>query len=284
METTALHPDFGVEVLGLDLKSVTAENGYPELRRLFDRHSLLLFRDQPLDDAEHLRLGNLFGPIENRTEVPGDRLSPVSNKAENGGVTAADDLHTLNLIANQLWHTDSTFLPVPALANLLQARIVSSTGGETEFVSTRAGFKRLSPAVQERLRQTSFRHDYKTSRGEIAKELTTLEIIQKWPEQHWRALWPNPETGEEALYIASHVYAVEGMERGVAKAWVNELIAAMTPADAIYTHAWRQGDMIIWDERATMHRGRPWPYEEERTLASICVTAREVDGLETVRI
>ena len=284
MKTTPLHRDFGVEVHGLDLKSVSAADGYPELRRLFDRHSLLLFRNQPLDDADHLRLGKLFGPIENRTEIPGDRLSPVSNKAEGGGVTAQDDLHTLNLIANQLWHTDSTFLPVPALANLLQARIVSSTGGETEFVSTRAGFKRLSPDLQDRLRRTSFRHDYKTSRGEIAEELTTLDIIQKWPEQHWRALWPNPETGEEALYIASHVYAVEGMERGDAKAWVKDLISAMTPPDAIYTHAWRPGDMIIWDERATMHRGRPWPYAEERTLASICVTARDVDGLGAVRI
>ncbi len=284
MKTTPLHPDFGVEVHGLDLKSVTAEDGYPELRRLFDRHSLLLFRDQPLNDAEHLRLGNLFGPIENRTENPGDRLSAVSNKAAEGGVTAADDLHTLNLIANQLWHTDSTFLPVPALANLLQARVVSSTGGETEFVSTRAGFKRLPRETQERLRRTSFHHDYKTSRGDIAEELTTLDIIQKWPEQHWRALWPNPETGEEALYIASHVYAVEGMDRAEARAWVKDLIAAMTPPEAIYTHAWRPGDMIIWDERATLHRGRPWPYKEERTLASICVTARDVDGLQAVRV
>ena len=111
-----------------------------------------------------------------------------------------------------------------------------------------------------------------------------MDIIQKWPQQHWRALWPNPVTGEEALYIASHVYAVDGMAREEGKRWVKGLIAAMTPPEAIYTHAWRPGDMIIWDERATMHRGRPWPYEEERTLASICVTARDVDGLGSVRV
>ncbi|WP_425404011.1 TauD/TfdA dioxygenase family protein [Hwanghaeella sp.] len=284
MKTTPLHPDFGVEVHDLDLDAVTAEDGYAELRHLFDTHSLLLFRNQPLSDAQHLRLARLFGPIENRTDDPTERLSPVSNATEDGGVTAADALHTLNLIANQLWHTDSTFLPVPALANLLQARVVSSSGGETEFVSTRAGFKRLPEETRERLRHTGFRHDYKTSRGEIAKELTRMAIISKWPEQHWRAVWPNPANGEEALYIASHVCAVDGMEQAEAKAWVKQLTAAMTPPEAVYTHAWEPGDLIIWDERATMHRGRPWPYDEERTLVSVCVTARDVDGLAKMRV
>lgn len=284
MKTSPLHPDFGVEVHDVDLNAVSADSGYADLRRLFDTHSLLLFRDQPLSDAEHLRLAKLFGPIENRTDDPAERLSPVSNAREGGGVTRRDDPHTLNLIANQLWHTDSTFLPVPALANLLQARVVSSSGGETEFVSTRAGFKRLPAMVQEKLRKTSFRHDYKHSRGEIAGDLTRLEIIRKWPDQHWRAVWPNPANGEEALYIASHVFAVEGMDRTEAKNWVKELTAAMTPPDAIYTHSWVPGDLIIWDERATMHRGRPWPYEEERTLASVCVTARDRDGLDLIRV
>lgn len=284
MKTTPLHPDFGVEVHGLDLNTVTAESGYDGLRHLFDTHSLLLFRKQPLSDSQHLRLAKLFGPIENRTDDPSERLSPVSNAREDGGVTAANDLHTLNLIANQLWHTDSTFLPVPALANLLQARVVSSSGGETEFVSTRAGFKRLPPKTQERLRGTSFHHDYKHSRGAIAEELARMAIISKWPDQHWRAIWQNPANGLEALYIASHVFTVDGMEKAEAKAWVAELIAAMTPAEAVYTHSWEPGDMIIWDERATMHRGRPWPYEEERTLVSVCVTAQDIDGLSTIRI
>lgn len=284
MKTSPLHPDFGVEVHGLDLIAVSADSGYEELRHLFDTHSLLLFRNQPLTDDQHLRLAKLFGPIENRTDDPAERLSPVSNAKEDGGVTGAQDLHTLNLIANQLWHTDSTFLPTPALANLLQARVVSSTGGETEFVSTRAGFKRLSDDLRARLRRTSFHHDYKQSRGMIAEDLARMEIISKWPNQHWRAIWPNPANGEEALYIASHVFTVEGMEKPAAKAWVKELTEAMTPPEAIYRHSWAPGDMIIWDERATMHRGRPWPYEEERTLVSVCVTARDSDGLSSIRI
>lgn len=283
MRTSPLHPDFGVEVHDLDLKSVSADQGYPELRSLFEHHSLLLFRNQPLTSEEHIRLARLFGPIENRSDNPGDRTSPVSNKRDDGSITAEDDMHTLNLIANQLWHTDSTFMPEPALANLLQAHVVTSDGGETEFVSTRAGFSRLPVGEQDRLRETTFYHDYKISRGKIAEALTELDIIRKWPNQQWRAVWPNPETGDEALYIASHVFAVENMEKEIAAVWVKELTDAMTPPEAVYTHWWEAGDMIIWDERATMHRGRPWPYDEERTLISVCVTARDIDGLDAIR-
>lgn len=100
MHTTPLHTDFGVEVHDLPLKSVTADSNYRELRGLFERHPLLLFRNQPLSDSEHIWLAQLFGPMENRTEDPGDRVSPVPNKRENGAISDAEDIHTLNLIAN----------------------------------------------------------------------------------------------------------------------------------------------------------------------------------------
>ncbi len=283
MQLTPLHPDFGVEVTGLDLRTVTAEQGYPELRAAFDAHSLLLFREANLAEEEHLRLARLFGPLEDRDDLPEPAMTTVSNVLDDGAVSAPDSLHTKQLIANQLWHTDSTFLPVPALANLLQARIVSSSGGETEFVSTRAGWRRLDPALQERLRGTVFRHAYTHSRSQIDTDLAALEMISKWSPTAWSAVWPNPATGDEALYIASHVYAVDGMDQAEGQALVEELMAAMTPEEAVYTHAWAPGDLIIWDERATMHRGRPWPYDQPRVLASICVTARDVDGLSAIR-
>ena len=134
LHTTPLHPRFGVEVHGVDLRRVTAEEGYPAIRRAFETHSLLLFRDQQLDDAAHLAFGALFGPIEDRSQGkdgPDPRISPVSNrKKEDATIAAEDDKLTMNLMANQLWHTDSTFLPVPALANILAARVLSSSGGE----------------------------------------------------------------------------------------------------------------------------------------------------------
>ena len=287
MQTTPLHKQFGVEVHDLDLRQVSAETGYPEIRAAFEVYSLLLFRNQHLDDAAHLAFGRLFGPIEDRSNVRMDgpeKISPVSNETSESGVCREDDLHLLNLKSNMLWHTDSTFLPTPALANVLQARVVPSEGGATEFVSARAGFKALDPELQQRLRGLSFWHRYGHSRAKVDPDLADLELFTMWQDQHWRAVWPNPVTGEEALYIASHAFAVEGMEEKAGAALIDELMAAVTPPEAVYAHAWQPGDVIIWDERAVLHRGTPWPYDQARTLVSCCVSAGPEDGLEGMRL
>ncbi len=283
MRLTPLHEDFGAEVHGVDLAAVTAERGYPEVRAAFEAHSLLLFRGQRLDDEAHLAFARLFGPLEDREDRPEPKICPVSNVTEAGVPAAEDDSQTLNQRANQLWHTDSTFLPVPALANLLQARVVPSEGGETEFVSTRAGWRRLDPALKAKARDAVLWHRYAHSRARIDADLAKEALFTKWHDQAWRAVWPNPANGEEALYVASHAYAVEGLEETEGAALIDALIEAVTPAEAVYSHRWRPGDVILWDERATLHRGRPWPYAEPRTLLSICVSARDRDGLASVR-
>jgi alpha-ketoglutarate-dependent 2,4-dichlorophenoxyacetate dioxygenase len=286
LKTTPLHPRFGVEVHGIDLRRVTAEDGYSAIRRAFETHSLLLFRDQLLDDAAHLAFGALFGPIEDRSQGkdgPDPKVRPVSNREEDGALAAAADKLTLNLMANQLWHTDSTFLPVPALANILAARVLSSTGGETEFVSTRAAWRELPEDLKARARGAVIRHRYAHSRRKISADLAKEEMFTKWPDQAWKAVWRNPVTGEEALYLASHAHAVEGMAEEEGQKLIADLIAFATREGSVYTHAWRPGDVLIWDERATLHRGRPWPYGEERSLASICISVRDVDGLEEMR-
>jgi alpha-ketoglutarate-dependent 2,4-dichlorophenoxyacetate dioxygenase len=286
MRMTSLHPRFGVEIHDVDLRRVTASAGYPEIRRAFETYSLLLFRGQPLDDAAHLALGALFGPIEDRSlgkDGPEPHMANVSNRLADEAISPADSMHTLNLVANQLWHTDSTFLPVPALLNILAGRVVSSRGGETEFASTRAAWQDLPDSLKARSRGAVLRHRFAHSRGKISAELARQERITRWPDQAWRALWRNPVTGEDALYIASHAYAVEGMREDEGQALIDELIAFATRPGTVYTHRWRVGDVLIWDERAMLHRGRPWPYEEERTLGSICISARDIDGRATVR-
>lgn len=284
MHTTPLHPDFGVEVHGVDLRTVNAQQGYPGIRELFETHSLLLFRHQQLDEPTHLALGRLFGPLEDRIQRKETRIAPVSNVDENGQVIASkDDLRLLNLQANFLWHTDSTFLPVPALANIIRAEIIPNDGGNTELVSTRAGFKRLSPELQERLRHTVFHHRYSHSRAKINPQLAEQGLFTMWSDQSWKAVWQNPVNGAEALYIASHVFAVEGMDEEAGQGFVDALIDAMTPPEAIYSHPWQPGDVLIWDERATLHRGTPWDYQQARRLDSICVSVKTQDGLEAMR-
>jgi alpha-ketoglutarate-dependent 2,4-dichlorophenoxyacetate dioxygenase len=284
--TTPLHPRFGVEIHDVDLRGVTAAEGYPAIRRAFESHSLLLFRDQQLDGAAHLALGSLFGPIEDRSQGkdgPEPRVGVLTNRRDDRSIAAEDEIRTLNLKANQLWHTDSTFLPVPALTNILVAHEITSEGGETEFVSTRAAWQDLPHDLRTKARTAILRHRFAHSRRKISTELAKQETYTKWPDQGWKALWRNPVNGEDALYIASHAFAVDGLGEAEGQALIDALMAFATRPGTVYTHRWRVGDVLIWDERATLHRGRPWPYAEPRTLASICVSARDVDGLDKVR-
>ena len=282
MRTTQLHPDFGVEIQDIDLREVTPENRYSDIRMAFEEHSLLLFRDQSLDDGAILQLGRCFGEIENRTDGP-VTVPRVSNVLPDGSVLEPDAVRLKDLQANMLWHTDSTFLPVPALANIITARIVPSEGGATELVSTRAGFKRLPEDLKSVARGAKLRHRLTHSRAKVDPDLARMAHITKWNETCWPAVWVNPVTGDEALYIASHACGVEGMGDTEGLALIDDLTERMVPNSAIYAHQWQVGDVLIWDERATMHRGMPWPYDQARELASICVTAADRDGLTRMR-
>lgn len=290
MQTNPLHDRFGVEISGVDLRDVRADHLYPEIRDLFERHSLLLFRGQQLDEESHNDLAQLFGPIEDRVadaagtkpreRVPVPRLS---NKAvDSEDVERPDSLRVLSLISNQFWHTDSTFLRLPALANIITAHVVPSEGGETELVSTRAAYADLPDELRQKADEAVFLHSIMLSRARIDLSLLSREDVNRYQGNVWRAVWPNPVTGERALYIAEHIYAARGMEGEEAHALASALIDFCTQDRYVYAHAWQPGDVLIWDERATMHRGRPWPYEQERTLSSTCVSVSETDGLADV--
>lgn len=282
-----LTPRFGVEVKGIDLSAVASQGGaaFAQIRDLFERHSLLLFRGQVMDDAAHLKLAALFGPIEVRSKekpLPPPSVSRVTNVKADGSLMTVGSKELNHNRANGLWHTDSTFLPVPALVNILRAEVVPSQGGETEFASTRAAFADMPPAMKEKLRGAVFQHRYAHSRAKIDKELAKDALFTMWQETEWRALWRNPVTGEDAVYIASHVYGVKGWPQKEAEAFIEEVTAFCTQPQYFYSHKWQVGDVLLWDERATLHRGQPWPFDEPRTLASVCSSVTPSDGLAAV--
>ncbi len=288
LTTSPLHTKFGKVVEGVDLRDVTEAHLFPEIRQLFDEHSALLFPSQSINDDDHTRLAQMFGPLENREAMAQGRaveftVSPVSNEVD-GGVSDAEALHTLNLRANMLWHTDSTFLPIPALVNLLTAKVVPEQGGQTELASTRVGWAEMPAHLKEKLKDAVIWHRLSHSRQQVSAELGAMPEMRQWPDRPWRAIWPNPVTKEDALYIASHAFAVEGMGLDEGQALISEAIAFCTQEKYVYSHDWRVGDVLIWDERAMLHRGQPWPYEQARTLMSICCSATANDGLNLVKI
>lgn len=287
MKTTPLTDRFGVEMHGVDLASLDS-TGFAAVRDAFETHSALLFRNQIIDDAAHIRLAHMFGPIEDRDTDTLDmgadfKVPRVSNLREDGSVTPEMDMHTLNLKANMLWHADSTFLPIPALVNILIGRVVTKTGGGTELASTRAGWADMPAALKDRIRDRAVWHRLSHSRARISPDLAALPMFHKWPDQLWHAVWRNPVNGAEALYIASHAFAVDGMEEDEGTALIDDLIAWVTQEPYVYHHQWQVGDVLIWDQRAVLHRGTAWNYNEPRVLSSICVSATDRDGVDAMR-
>src|SRR5262249_53606532 len=184
----------------------------------------------------------------------------------------------------------------PALAHRqhLQARTGAGLGalgarppprrrGETESLSHRLAWERLEEALRKRLEHSFAWHDYAHSRGKIASDLASPEERAALPPQCWRMAWKNPVNGRSALYIASHAYAIEGMEQARAQKLLAELMDAATAPGLSYVHSGRKGDVVMWDTRATMHRGRPWPAHEARLMVRTTISATDADGLGTVR-
>ncbi len=287
MDIVSLGPGFAAELRGVTLAEVAADDAaYQAVRAAFEDYSVLVFRDQDVTDDGQIAFSRRFGPLEitpPTTPGAGTHLVILTTIDNDGKVVPADHRIALRNKANQLWHADSTFKSVPALASVLSARIIPDHGGETEFVSTRLAFDRLAPAAQARIADLFAWHDYSHSRGKIAPNIVGAEERAALPPQCWRMVWTNPANARSALYIASHAYAIEGMEDGAAQKLIAELTDTATAAGSSYTHTWRQGDVVMWDNRATLHRGRPWPAHEARLMVRTTVSATDPDGLQSVR-
>jgi alpha-ketoglutarate-dependent 2,4-dichlorophenoxyacetate dioxygenase len=288
MDIIPLGPGFAVELCGVKVAEVVTDTAvYSAVRAAFEEHSVLVFRDQEADDDAQLAFSRCFGPPEVTkvgSQGTGTHFVILSTIGKNGKVVPADHRLALRNRANQLWHTDSSFKRTPALTSVLSARIIPALGGETEFVSTRLAFERLEPKLRAKLENSFAWHDYAHSRGQIAADLASPEEQAALPPQRWRLVWKNPANGRSALYLASHAYAIEGMEPTAGKKLLDELMAAATGPRTSYVHGWRSGDIVMWDNRATMHRGRPWPAHEARLMVRTTISATAVDGLETMRL
>src|SRR5512140_3773659 len=232
MDIVPLGPGFAAELRGVTLSDVASDDdAYAAVRAAFEEHSVLVFRGQEVTDEIQLGFSRRFGPPE-VTKVgalgTGSHFVILSTIGPDGKVVPADHRLSLRNKANQLWHTDSSFKRVPALASILSARIIPAHGGETEYVSTRLAFERLDPVLRSKL-QTSFAwHDYAHSRKQIAADLASLEERAALPPQCWRMVWKNPVNGRVAVYLASHAYAVEGMDAAAGKELINELMELAT--------------------------------------------------------
>jgi len=270
-EIEPLHCAFGAKLHGLDLRVSLPETTLAEIRNAFEEFSVLVFPDQRLDAAAQVEFSARFGPLEEAISPrsatgPGIHVSHLSNVDDAGALVPPDERGQLFHAANRLWHTDSSFKARPALASLLYAVEVPSSGGETEFVSTRAAFRALRPDKQAELAAMRAVHDFRRSRNMVASDLLDPELERRLPPVSRPLVRVNPSNGERALYIASHADCIEGMGREESRALLDELLEWCTRPEMVYTHRWAAGDLVMWDNRCTMHRGRPWNAATERRV------------------
>lgn len=277
-------PGFFAEIRGIGLADVAHhDEAYRAVRAAFEEHSVLLFRGQTISDEVQADYSRRFGPLELSKAASLGEGTPygilTNIDPATGKLVPPGHKEDLRAAANQLWHTDSCFKTPPALASVLSARVIPSHGGETEFASMRLAWEDLPGSLRSRLEHTHAWHDYAHSRGKIAPHLASDREKSALPPVSWRIHWRNPANGRHALYVASHTCAIEGMDDDAAQALVAELIAFATAPGRTHVHTWQPGDVIMWDNRAVLHRGRPWPRDEARHMVRTTITARDVDGL-----
>jgi alpha-ketoglutarate-dependent 2,4-dichlorophenoxyacetate dioxygenase len=273
LDLRPLHPLVGVEVRGVDVRRIDAA-AFDELCSAFERHSLLLLRDQEVANEEQVAFARRFGPLEPTkvgTVGAGTELVILTNIDPDGAILPETHRQSLNTLANRLWHSDSSFKRVPALASILSGRTVPAVGGETEYVSMRAVWRELPPAMQRRIEGRVAIHDYAWSRGKVDPELMTKAERHDLPPVRQVMVRVHPVTGEKALYVGSHASSIEGMSETESRALIDELIDFASQPRFVYSHAWRRNDLLIWDNRSTIHRGRPFPADAARYLVRVTV-------------
>lgn len=266
LNITPLHPLFAARIEGVDAARTIAAPVMAALRDALDRYAVLVLPGQHLDDAAQIAFSEGFGALEMTRPGAlgaGSAVIVLTNMGAAGEIVAPSDKQLLNNKANRHWHHDSSFKPVPARASLLSAREIPSAGGNTEFAFMRGAFAALEAAEQERLRGMVALHDFGWSRGRVDPALVSdAEKTQHPPVRQAVVLEENPYG--PALYLGAHARSIEGMDEAASRTLIERLMAHATEDRFIYSHRWSPHDLLIWDNRAVLHRATPFASTTER--------------------
>jgi alpha-ketoglutarate-dependent 2,4-dichlorophenoxyacetate dioxygenase len=268
----ALTPGFVGEVSGVDLRTDLTRTEVAALEAGMDTYAVLVFHDQPITDAQQVAFSRNFGEIEraeasNITKPEERRLSvdlaDLSNLNRDNSLLGRDDRRRLFNLGNQLWHSDSAFRATPAKYSLLSARAVPSSGGNTEFADMRAAYDALDAATQAEIADLICEHSLLYSRSMLGFTEFTPEERQMFAPVQQVLVRTHPVSGRKSLFLASHAGTIVGWPMPEARAFLRDLTEHATQRQFVYAHQWRQYDLVMWDNRQTMHRARRYPETQE---------------------
>jgi alpha-ketoglutarate-dependent 2,4-dichlorophenoxyacetate dioxygenase len=278
LDISELHQGLAAEASGVDLAAPVTDAMVASIWAAIDQHPVLVFRDQRLTDTQLRDFAARFGPLEigRSAARPGRRrlaipqIGDISNLDEDNRVRALDDRRRLDSLGNRLWHTDASYMPVPVVLGMLHAVALPPPSpfgnGETEFADMRAAYDALPDGTKTAVEELVIQHDVFWSRAQIGFTEFPAGEREQYPPSPQRLVRRMPATGRKALYLSAHASHVAGWPVADGRLLLADLTAHATERRFVYSHTWRVGDVVIWDNRCTMHRGRPHDEHQPRDL------------------
>jgi alpha-ketoglutarate-dependent 2,4-dichlorophenoxyacetate dioxygenase len=287
----AIHPitpNFASEISGVDLREPLDRETVDAISTAINHAGVLVFHGQVITDEQQQAFSRNFGELETTVRayrkdfVPrlDVHMADISNLDETHRVLPKGDRRRLNALGNRLWHSDSSFKRIPARFSLLSARVVPGEGGETQFADMRAAWDTLPAAMKQRVEGMICEHTQIFSRGRIGFTDFAPEELEKMAPVPQVLVRTHPGSGRKSLFLSSHAGRILGMEEPEARLLLMDLMEHATQPCFVYTHTWRAGDLVMWDNRCTMHRAREYDETKVRDMHRTTVS----DGVPTVAV
>jgi alpha-ketoglutarate-dependent 2,4-dichlorophenoxyacetate dioxygenase len=282
---TPLHPLFVVKITDIDVGKPIDEDTMRAIERAMNEYAVCVLPSQILEDDRQIAFSRLYGPLASPSIniARGTRIQhkkfDVSNLDENGGILSEKDARSSLRLVTQLWHTDLSFREAAATWSMLHARVIPPTGGDTEFADTRAAYDALPDSMKRTLESLVAEHSLWHSSAKRGGYMPTEEERRSYPPVRHKLLQRHPGSGRNALYIGSHASHIIGMSVEEGQALLSELIEFATQPQFVFRHKWHVGDLVIWDNRCTMHRATPFEVTDhlrDMRRTTIIDTAPEV--------
>ncbi len=285
-------PDFAAEIGDVNLSRPLPDEDFAAIRAAFFQYAVLAFPGQHLTPDQHLAFSAKFGPVENeRTLDPKatptrytGAFADISNLNAEGKIWGETSRQRMYKAGNKLWHTDSSFKRLPSLCSLLYARTIAPIGGHTQFANQRAAYDALPVATQQKLHGLVAEHCIAYSRQRSGFTEFNEDEKRRLPPVPQMLVRTLPESGRKSLYVASHAGRILDMPDAEGRALIDELIAHTVQRQFVYTHRWRPNELILWDNRCTMHRGTDyddlrWVRDMQRVTISDVANSCEQEGV-----
>ena len=274
LQLKPLHPLFVAEASGIDLRRPLTDAEVRQINAAMNEYAVLVWRGQPLTGQQQIDFAKSFGPLDlglkkvfkRKERLEDERLIDISNVDAEGQVARRDSPKNLSNFANQLWHSDSSFQDPRAAYSMLHALVLPSWGGNTEFADLRAAYDALPERTKAEVQDLRAEHYALHTRILLGDEAYTDEQKKTIPPADWPLVETHPGSGRKLLFVGVHARQIIGWPTAESRMYLQDLLEHATQREFVYRHEWQVGDLVMWDNRSTLHRGRRYDIAERREL------------------